>query len=181
MLAPRAGVDELVKGVTPDGKAGYLKAQEAISYPWREMASTTPLCFVPGAHASGTTAKLDLPRTIADAILLADDLRLLTPGQALRAQIIRRSLPGPSAATCLPLAANWLLPLSWLLACPLSLVMVTNSMRSTGEQPSGILPGGHLLPRWLSSSFTTGPRHEHYLRPHPHRHPVRCHCRRSFF
>jgi Cu2+-exporting ATPase len=85
MLARELGVDELVKGVTPDGKLAYLKAREAagdILIMVGDGINDAPV--LAGAHASfchgGGT---DLAKNSADAILLADDLSRLLAARAL--------------------------------------------------------------------------------------------------
>jgi Cu2+-exporting ATPase len=124
MLARELGVDELVKGVTPDGKLAYLKAHEArgTSASWWEMASTTPCagrCPRVLRHGGGT----DLAKNSADAILLADDLSRLLAARALALRtrkIIKENFAWSIGYNLLvlPLAASGWLPLTWRLrAC----------------------------------------------------------------
>ncbi|WP_323981219.1 heavy metal translocating P-type ATPase [Aeromonas media] len=131
-------VDELVKGVTPDGKLAYLKAREAagdISIMVGDGINDAPV--LAGAHASFAMAGgTDLAKNSADAILLADDLsRLLTARTlALRTRrIIQENFAWSIGYNLLvlPLAASgWLPP--YLAAAGMSLsslIVVTNSMR----------------------------------------------------
>ncbi|MGE6168704.1 heavy metal translocating P-type ATPase [Aeromonas media] len=137
-VARELGVDELVKGVTPDGKLAYLKAQEAagdISIMVGDGINDAPV--LAGAHASFAMAGgTDLAKNSADAILLADDLsRLLTARTlALRTRrIIQENFAWSIGYNLLvlPLAASgWLPP--YLAAAGMSLsslIVVTNSMR----------------------------------------------------
>lgn len=137
-VARDLGVDELVKGVTPDGKLAYLKAREAagdISIMVGDGINDAPV--LAGAHASFAMAGgTDLAKNSADAILLADDLsRLLTArALALRTRrIIQENFAWSIGYNLLvlPLAASgWLPP--YLAAAGMSLsslIVVTNSMR----------------------------------------------------
>lgn len=137
-VARDLGVDELVKGVTPDGKLAYLKAREAagdISIMVGDGINDAPV--LAGAHASFAMAGgTDLAKNSADAILLADDLsRLLTARTlALRTRrIIQENFAWSIGYNLLvlPLAASgWLPP--YLAAAGMSLsslIVVTNSMR----------------------------------------------------
>ncbi|MFM4679708.1 heavy metal translocating P-type ATPase [Aeromonas media] len=137
-VARGLGVDELVKGVTPDGKLAYLKAREAagdISIMVGDGINDAPV--LAGAHASFAMAGgTDLAKNSADAILLADDLsRLLTARTlALRTRrIIQENFAWSIGYNLLvlPLAASgWLPP--YLAAAGMSLsslIVVTNSMR----------------------------------------------------
>ncbi|MBV7597927.1 heavy metal translocating P-type ATPase [Aeromonas sp. sia0103] len=137
-IAGELGVDELVKGVTPDGKLSYLKAREAagdISIMVGDGINDAPV--LAGAHASFAMAGgTDLAKNSADAILLADDLsRLLTARTlALRTRkIIKENFAWSIGYNLLvlPLAASgWLPP--YLAAAGMSLsslIVVTNSMR----------------------------------------------------
>ncbi|MFM5556821.1 heavy metal translocating P-type ATPase [Aeromonas rivipollensis] len=137
-VARELGVDELVKGVTPDGKLAYLKAREAagdISIMVGDGINDAPV--LAGAHASFAMAGgTDLAKNSADAILLADDLsRLLTArALALRTRrIIQENFAWSIGYNLLvlPLAASgWLPP--YLAAAGMSLsslIVVTNSMR----------------------------------------------------
>ncbi|MGY4107141.1 heavy metal translocating P-type ATPase [Aeromonas encheleia] len=137
-IARELGVDELVKGVTPDGKLSYLKAREAagdISIMVGDGINDAPV--LAGAHASFAMAGgTDLAKNSADAILLADDLsRLLTARTlALRTRkIIKENFAWSIGYNLLvlPLAASgWLPP--YLAAAGMSLsslIVVTNSMR----------------------------------------------------
>ena len=137
-VARELGVDELVKGVTPDGKLAYLKAREAagdISIMVGDGINDAPV--LAGAHASFAMAGgTDLAKNSADAILLADDLsRLLTARTlALRTRrIIQENFAWSIGYNLLvlPLAASgWLPP--YLAAAGMSLsslIVVTNSMR----------------------------------------------------
>lgn len=138
VVARELGVDELVKGVTPDGKLAYLKAREAagdISIMVGDGINDAPV--LAGAHASFAMAGgTDLAKNSADAILLADDLsRLLTArALALRTRrIIQENFAWSIGYNLLvlPLAASgWLPP--YLAAAGMSLsslIVVTNSMR----------------------------------------------------
>lgn len=138
IVARELGVDELVKGVTPDGKLAYLKAREAagdISIMVGDGINDAPV--LAGAHASFAMAGgTDLAKNSADAILLADDLsRLLTArALALRTRrIIQENFAWSIGYNLLvlPLAASgWLPP--YLAAAGMSLsslIVVTNSMR----------------------------------------------------
>ena len=137
-VARELGVDELVKGVTPDGKLAYLKARETagdISIMVGDGINDAPV--LAGAHASFAMAGgTDLAKNSADAILLADDLsRLLTARTlALRTRRIIQENCAWSIGynlLVLPLAASgWLPP--YLAAAGMSLsslIVVTNSMR----------------------------------------------------
>ena len=137
-VARELGVDELVKGVTPDGKLAYLKARETagdISIMVGDGINDAPV--LAGAHASFAMAGgTDLAKNSADAILLADDLsRLLTARTlALRTRrIIQENFAWSIGYNLLvlPLAASgWLPP--YLAAAGMSLsslIVVTNSMR----------------------------------------------------
>ena len=137
-VARELGVDELVKGVTPDGKLAYLKAREAagdISIMVGDGINDAPV--LAGAHASFAMAGgTDLAKNSADAILLADDLsRLLTArALALRTRrIIQENFAWSIGYNLLvlPLAASGWLP-RYLAAAGMSLsslIVVTNSMR----------------------------------------------------
>ncbi|WOX46634.1 heavy metal translocating P-type ATPase [Aeromonas sp. XH] len=137
-LARELGVDELVKGVTPDGKLAYLKAREAagdISIMVGDGINDAPV--LAGAHASFAMAGgTDLAKNSADAILLADDLSRLLAARtlALRTRkIIKENFAWSIGYNLLvlPLAASgWLPP--YLAAAGMSLsslIVVTNSMR----------------------------------------------------
>ena len=138
MLARELGVDELVKGVTPDGKLAYLKAREAagdISIMVGDGINDAPV--LAGAHASFAMAGgTDLAKNSADAILLADDLSRLLAARALALRtrkIIKENFAWSIGYNLLvlPLAASgWLPP--YLAAAGMSLsslIVVTNSMR----------------------------------------------------
>ncbi|MCS3459151.1 heavy metal translocating P-type ATPase [Aeromonas sp. BIGb0445] len=137
-VARTLGVDELVKGVTPDGKLAYLKACEArgdISIMVGDGINDAPV--LAGAHASFAMAGgTDLAKNSADAILLADDLTRLLEARtlALRTRrIIKENFAWSIGYNLLvlPLAASgWLPP--YLAAAGMSLsslIVVTNSMR----------------------------------------------------
>ncbi len=137
-IARTLGVDELVKGATPDGKLAYLKAREAegeISIMVGDGINDAPV--LAGAHASFAMAGgTDLAKNSADAILLADDLRRLLDARrlALRTRkIIIENFTWSIGYNLLvlPLAAcGWLPP--YLAAAGMSLsslIVVTNSMR----------------------------------------------------
>ncbi|MCQ4052775.1 heavy metal translocating P-type ATPase [Aeromonas sp. SG16] len=137
-IARTLGVDELVKGVTPDGKLAYLKAREAegeISIMVGDGINDAPV--LAGAHASFAMAGgTDLAKNSADAILLADDLSRLLDARrlALRTRkIIIENFTWSIGYNLLvlPLAAcGWLPP--YLAAAGMSLsslIVVTNSMR----------------------------------------------------
>ncbi|WP_421217581.1 heavy metal translocating P-type ATPase [Aeromonas jandaei] len=137
-IARTLGVDELVKGVTPDGKLAYLKAREAegeISIMVGDGINDAPV--LSGAHASFAMAGgTDLAKNSADAILLADDLSRLLDARrlALRTRkIIIENFTWSIGYNLLvlPLAAcGWLPP--YLAAAGMSLsslIVVTNSMR----------------------------------------------------
>ncbi|MDX7900089.1 heavy metal translocating P-type ATPase [Aeromonas media] len=137
-VAHELGVDELVKGVTPDGKLAYLKAREAageISIMVGDGINDAPV--LAGAHASFAMAGgTDLAKNSADAILLADDLSRLLAARALALRtrrIIQENFAWSIGYNLLvlPLAASgWLPP--YLAAAGMSLsslIVVTNSMR----------------------------------------------------
>lgn len=137
-IARELGVDELVKGVSPDGKLAYLKALEAdgdISIMVGDGINDAPV--LAGAHASFAMAGgTDLAKNSADAILLADDLSRLLSARtlALRTRkIIKENFAWSIGYNLLvlPLAASgWLPP--YLAAAGMSLsslIVVTNSMR----------------------------------------------------
>ncbi|WP_421279961.1 heavy metal translocating P-type ATPase [Aeromonas taiwanensis] len=137
-LARELGVDELVKGVTPDGKLAYLKAREAagdINIMVGDGINDAPV--LAGAHASFAMAGgTDLAKNSADAILLADDLSRLLAARALALRtrkIIKENFAWSIGYNLLvlPLAASgWLPP--YLAAAGMSLsslIVVTNSMR----------------------------------------------------
>lgn len=137
-VARTLGVDELVKGMTPDGKLAYLKACEArgdISIMVGDGINDAPV--LAGAHASFAMAGgTDLAKNSADAILLGDNLsRLLEARElALRTRkIIKENFAWSIGYNLLvlPLAASgWLPP--YLAAAGMSLsslIVVTNSMR----------------------------------------------------
>lgn len=137
-IARTLGVNELVKGVTPDGKLAYLKAREAegeISIMVGDGINDAPV--LAGAHASFAMAGgTDLAKNSADAILLADDLSRLLDARrlALRTRkIIIENFTWSIGYNLLvlPLAAcGWLPP--YLAAAGMSLsslIVVTNSMR----------------------------------------------------
>lgn len=137
-IARELGVDELVKGVSPDGKLTYLKAREAqgdISIMVGDGINDAPV--LAGAHASFAMAGgTDLAKNSADAILLADDLSRLLEARVL-AMRTRKIIIENFAWSIgynllvLPLAAcGWLPP--YLAAAGMSfssLIVVTNSMR----------------------------------------------------
>ncbi|EKB22239.1 heavy metal translocating P-type ATPase [Aeromonas veronii AMC35] len=137
-IAWELGVDELVKGVSPDGKLAYLKAREAqgdISIMVGDGINDAPV--LAGAHASFAMAGgTDLAKNSADAILLADDLSRLLDARVL-AMRTRKIIIENFAWSIgynllvLPLAAcGWLPP--YLAAAGMSLsslIVVTNSMR----------------------------------------------------
>ncbi|PJG59223.1 heavy metal translocating P-type ATPase [Aeromonas cavernicola] len=137
-IARILGVDELVKGVTPDGKLAYLKGCEdkgEISIMIGDGINDAPV--LAGAHASFAMAGgTDLAKNSADAILLADDLRRLISARilALRTRhIIIENFVWSIGYNLLvlPLAACGLLP-PYLAAAGMSLsslIVVTNSMR----------------------------------------------------
>ncbi|QMS78488.1 heavy metal translocating P-type ATPase [Aeromonas veronii] len=137
-IARELGVDELVKGVSPDGKLAYLKARETqgdISIMVGDGINDAPV--LAGAHASFAMAGgTDLAKNSADAILLADDLSRLLEARVL-AMRTRKIIIENFAWSIgynllvLPLAAcGWLPP--YLAAAGMSLsslIVVTNSMR----------------------------------------------------
>ena len=137
-VARTLGVDELVKGMTPDGKLAYLKACEArgdISIMVGDGINDAPV--LAGAHASFAMAGgTDLAKNSADAILLGDNLSRLLEARdlALRTRkIIKENFAWSIGYNLLvlPLAASgWLPP--YLAAAGMSLsslIVVTNSMR----------------------------------------------------
>ncbi|WP_323094285.1 heavy metal translocating P-type ATPase [Aeromonas hydrophila] len=137
-VARELGVDELVKGVTPDGKLAYLKEHEArgdISIMVGDGINDAPV--LAGAHASFAMAGgTDLAKNSADAILLADDLSRLLDARALALRtrkIIKENFAWSIGYNLLvlPLAASgWLLPYVAAAGMSLSsLIVVTNSMR----------------------------------------------------
>ncbi|WP_421276951.1 heavy metal translocating P-type ATPase [Aeromonas veronii] len=137
-IARELGVDELVKGVSPDGKLAYLKTREAqgdISIMVGDGINDAPV--LAGAHSSFAMAGgTDLAKNSADAILLADDLSRLLEARVL-AMRTRKIIIENFAWSIgynllvLPLAAcGWLPP--YLAAAGMSLsslIVVTNSMR----------------------------------------------------
>ncbi|MFQ1790381.1 heavy metal translocating P-type ATPase [Aeromonas veronii] len=137
-IARELGVDELFKGVSPDGKLAYLKAREAqgdINIMVGDGINDAPV--LAGAHASFAMAGgTDLAKNSADAILLADDLSRLLEARVL-AMRTRKIIIENFAWSIgynllvLPLAAcGWLPP--YLAAAGMSLsslIVVTNSMR----------------------------------------------------
>ncbi|WP_421335646.1 heavy metal translocating P-type ATPase [Aeromonas veronii] len=137
-IARELGVDELIKGVSPDGKLAYLKAREAqgdINIMVGDGINDAPV--LAGAHASFAMAGgTDLAKNSADAILLADDLSRLLEARVL-AMRTRKIIIENFAWSIgynllvLPLAAcGWLPP--YLAAAGMSLsslIVVTNSMR----------------------------------------------------
>ncbi|MEE9690668.1 heavy metal translocating P-type ATPase [Aeromonas hydrophila] len=137
-VARELGVDELVKGVTPDGKLAYLKEHEAhgdISIMVGDGINDAPV--LAGAHASFAMAGgTDLAKNSADAILLADDLSRLLDARALALRtrkIIKENFAWSIGYNLLvlPLAASgWLPPYVAAAGMSLSsLIVVTNSMR----------------------------------------------------
>ncbi|WP_412840346.1 heavy metal translocating P-type ATPase, partial [Aeromonas dhakensis] len=137
-VARELGVDELVKGVTPDGKLAYLKEHEArgdISIMVGDGINDAPV--LAGAHASFAMAGgTDLAKNSADAILLADDLSRLLDARALALctrKIIKENFAWSIGYNLLvlPLAASgWLPPYVAAAGMSLSsLIVVTNSMR----------------------------------------------------
>ncbi len=137
-IARELGVDELVKGVSPDGKLAYLKACEAqgdISIMVGDGINDAPV--LAGAHASFAMAGgTDLAKNSADAILLADDLSRLLGARVLAMRTRKIIIENFSWSIgynllVLPLAAcGWLPP--YLAAAGMSLsslIVVTNSMR----------------------------------------------------
>ncbi len=137
-IARTLGVDELIKGATPDGKLAYLKAREAagdISIMVGDGINDAPV--LAGAHASFAMAGgTDLAKNSADAILLGDNLARLLEARtlALRTRrIIKENFAWSIGYNLLvlPLAASgWLPP--YLAAAGMSLsslIVVTNSMR----------------------------------------------------
>lgn len=137
-IARELGVDELVKGVSPDGKLAYLKAREAqgdISIIVGDGINDAPV--LAGAHASFAMAGgTDLAKNSADAILLADDLSRLLGARVLAMRTRKIIIENFSWSIgynllVLPLAAcGWLPP--YLAAAGMSLsslIVVTNSMR----------------------------------------------------
>ena len=116
-VARELGVDELVKGVTPDGKLAYLKEHEArgdISIMVGDGINDAPV--LAGAHASFAMAGgTDLAKNSADAILLADDLSRLLDARALALRtrkIIKENFAWSIGYNLLvlPLAASGWLP-----------------------------------------------------------------------
>ncbi|MFQ2214352.1 heavy metal translocating P-type ATPase [Aeromonas dhakensis] len=137
-VARELGVDELIKGVTPDGKLVYLKEHEArgdISIMVGDGINDAPV--LAGAHASFAMAGgTDLAKNSADAILLADDLSRLLDARALALRtrkIIKENFAWSIGYNLLvlPLAASgWLPPYVAAAGMSLSsLIVVTNSMR----------------------------------------------------
>lgn len=137
-VARELGVDELVKGVTPDGKLAYLKEHEVrgdISIMVGDGINDAPV--LAGAHASFAMAGgTDLAKNSADAILLADDLSRLLDARALALRtrkIIKENFAWSIGYNLLvlPLAASgWLPPYVAAAGMSLSsLIVVTNSMR----------------------------------------------------
>jgi P-type Cu2+ transporter len=137
-VARELGVDELVKGVTPDGKLAYLKEHEArgdISIMVGDGINDAPV--LAGAHASFAMAGgTDLAKNSADAILLADDLSRLLEARTLAIRtrkIIQENFAWSIGYNLLvlPLAASgWLPPYVAAAGMSLSsLIVVTNSMR----------------------------------------------------
>ncbi|MFM9797530.1 heavy metal translocating P-type ATPase [Aeromonas dhakensis] len=137
-VARELGVDELIKGVTPDGKLTYLKEHEArgdISIMVGDGINDAPV--LAGAHASFAMAGgTDLAKNSADAILLADDLSRLLDARALALRtrkIIKENFAWSIGYNLLvlPLAASgWLPPYVAAAGMSLSsLIVVTNSMR----------------------------------------------------
>ncbi|UBH26381.1 heavy metal translocating P-type ATPase [Aeromonas enteropelogenes] len=137
-IARELGVDELLKGVTPDGKLAYLKGREAdgeISIMVGDGINDAPV--LAGAHASFAMAGgTDLAKNSADAILLADDLNRLLDARALALRTRKIIIENFAWSIgynlmVLPLAASgWLPP--YLAAAGMSLsslIVVTNSMR----------------------------------------------------
>ncbi|MEW7865334.1 heavy metal translocating P-type ATPase [Aeromonas diversa] len=137
-VAADLGIDELVKGVTPDGKLAYLKEHEAkgdISIMVGDGVNDAPV--LAGAHASFAMAGgTDLAKNSADAILLGDDLCKLLEARRLARhtrRIIRQNFAWSLGYNLLvlPLAASgWLPP--YLAAAGMSLsslIVVSNSMR----------------------------------------------------
>ncbi|MFM5754095.1 heavy metal translocating P-type ATPase [Aeromonas veronii] len=137
-IARELGVDELVKGVSPDGKLAYLKAREAqgdISIMVGDGINDAPV--LAGAHASFAMAGgTDLAKNSADAILLADDLSRLLEARVLAIRTRKIIIENFAWSIgynllVLPLAAcGWLPP--YLAAAGMSLsslIVVTNSMR----------------------------------------------------
>ncbi|WP_042011312.1 heavy metal translocating P-type ATPase [Aeromonas fluvialis] len=137
-IARELGVDELVKGVSPDGKLAYLKARETkgdISIMVGDGINDAPV--LAGAHASFAMAGgTDLAKNSADAILLADDLSRLLDARALALRTRKIIIENFAWSIgynllVLPLAASgWLPP--YLAAAGMSLsslIVVTNSMR----------------------------------------------------
>lgn len=137
-IARELGVDELVKGVSPDGKLAYLKAREAqgdISIMVGDGINDAPV--LAGAHASFAMAGgTDLAKNSADAILLADDLSRLLEARVLAMRTRKIIIENFTWSIgynllVLPLAAcGWLPP--YLAAAGMSLsslIVVTNSMR----------------------------------------------------
>ncbi|WP_421233280.1 heavy metal translocating P-type ATPase [Aeromonas jandaei] len=137
-IARTLGVDELVKGVTPDGKLAYLKAREAegeISIMVGDGINDAPV--LAGAHASFAMAGgTDLAKNSADAILLADDLSRLLDARTLALRTRKIIIENFTWSIgynllVLPLAAcGWLPP--YLAAAGMSLsslIVVTNSVR----------------------------------------------------
>ncbi|HDX8374105.1 TPA: cadmium-translocating P-type ATPase [Aeromonas dhakensis] len=137
-VARELGVDELVKGVTPDSKLAYLKEHEArgdISIMVGDGINDAPV--LAGAHASFAMAGgTDLAKNSADAILLADDLSRLLDARALALRtrkVIKENFAWSIGYNLLvlPLAASgWLPPYVAAAGMSLSsLIVVTNSMR----------------------------------------------------
>ncbi|MFM4924151.1 heavy metal translocating P-type ATPase [Aeromonas dhakensis] len=137
-VARELGVDELVKGVTPDGKLAYLKEHEArgdISIMVGDGINDAPV--LAGAHASfAMVGGTDLAKNSADAILLADDLSRLLDARALALRtrkVIKENFAWSIGYNLLvlPLAASgWLPPYVAAAGMSLSsLIVVTNSMR----------------------------------------------------
>ncbi|MFM5438353.1 heavy metal translocating P-type ATPase [Aeromonas enteropelogenes] len=137
-IACELGVDELIKGVTPDGKLAYLKGREAdgeISIMVGDGINDAPV--LAGAHASFAMAGgTDLAKNSADAILLADDLNRLLDARTLALRTRKIIIENFAWSIgynllVLPLAASgWLPP--YLAAAGMSLsslIVVTNSMR----------------------------------------------------
>ncbi|MEZ6960369.1 MULTISPECIES: heavy metal translocating P-type ATPase [unclassified Aeromonas] len=137
-IARELGVDELIKGVTPDGKLAYLRGREAdgeISIMVGDGINDAPV--LAGAHASFAMAGgTDLAKNSADAILLADDLNRLLDARALALRTRKIIIENFAWSIgynllVLPLAASgWLPP--YLAAAGMSLsslIVVTNSMR----------------------------------------------------
>lgn len=137
-IAAELGVDELIKGASPDDKLAYLRQQDKLGDTCLMVGDgINDAPVLAGAHASFAMAGgTDIAKNSADAVLLGDDLQriLLARGIAARCRrVIKQNFSWALGynLVVLPLAATghvspWLAMLGMSAS---SLIVMTNSLR----------------------------------------------------